>query len=202
MSEARAVSDTELQLRLEKLRLEIQEMKRSQAWNRRLGQLLPVISSLLPVMALLFAVQQFNQQQKMATAALNRQTDADSLAMERAFMQPVLERQMDTYFEASAAAATYGSTDNPEEKRKARDAFWRLYWGPLVMLESPEVSQAMKHFGACLNGFELCSPKELQDRSLVLSSSLQSDLFGSWKLSPMAYAERSIKYVQGRRSGR
>jgi hypothetical protein len=196
------LSATELELKIEKLTLEIAELRRAHAWNKALGQFLPLLSALVPVLALLFAVQQFAQQQKAATAALMRQTEADTENSERTFMQPVLERQMNTYFEASAAAATIASSQDPLEVKKARDTFWRLYWGPLVMLESPEVSGAMKEFDACLRSPESCSSVELKNLSLALASSLQADFFASWKLSPEEYARRSINYAEMRRSGR
>ena len=186
--------DNEIELKLEKLRLEIDEMKRNGRWNRRFGRFIPLLSALVPVLALLFAVQQFRAQQDLTTRALDRQTMSDKQAAERAFMRPVIERQMNIYFDASAAAATLASSQNPDEQKKARDDFLRLFWGPLVMLESPEVTHAMNEFKRCLD--RNCG--ELQDLSLALASTFQSDLFNSGMLTPEAYAKRSIDYVQER----
>ena len=196
--ETPSTPENELELKLEKLRLEIDEMKRNGRWNRRFGRFVPVFSALIPVLALLFAVQQFKQQQVATTAALDRQTKSDALAAQRAFMQPVIARQMNTYFEASAAAATLASSQNTDERTKARDEFFRLYWGPLVMLESPQVSGAMNAFKVCLDEENGCDAADFQKRALYLSSWLQTDLFQSWKLSPESYAERSINYARDR----
>lgn len=193
MTENTSTSDSELELRLEKMRLEITELKRRQAWDRRVGRLLPIISALVPVLALVFAVQQFANQQNLTRDAMKRQAESERIAAERAFMQPVLSRQMNIYFEASAAAAKIASTQDSADKKKAQETFWELYWGPLVMLESQPVSGAMKSFGACLAESPRC--QELKQRALALSSTLQSDLFESWKLSPDAYAQRSINYA-------
>jgi hypothetical protein len=179
-------------LKLEKLRLEVDELRRVHRWNRRLGQWLPLFSALIPVLALLFTVQQFTTQQR-------RQIVADSVSSARTFMEPVLERTMDVYFEASAAAATIASTEDAARRQQAIDAFWRLYHGPMVMLESPEVSGRMIAFGDCLRQGATCADS-LGDRSHELASSLQRDLFSSWRLSPAAYAQRSIDYARRRDS--
>ena len=194
-----APRDSEESLRLEKLRLEVNELRRSHTWNRRLGQWLPILSSLVPIAALLFTVQQFTAQQRDATEQRRRQTAADSVASERAFMQPVVARQMDTYFEASAAAATIATARDAAQRQRAVDAFWRLYYGPMVMLESDEVTRRMVAFGGCLRRGAGCADS-LPDRSLELASSLQADLFSSWRLSPAAYARRSIDYARRRDS--
>lgn len=185
----------ELNLKIEKLRLEVAELGQAHFWNRHGARLLSFLTAVVPMLALLFAVQQFVAQQKMATAAQERQAQADRFASERAFMQPVLGRQMNIYFETSSAVATLASTKNPEERAKALNDFSRLYLGPLVMIESPEVSRQMKNVRACLVQVNACAPETLQRLSLELSSSLQADFFSAWKLSPKEYAERSINYA-------
>lgn len=188
-SSSQELANVELELKVEKLNLEIAELKRSQTWNRGLGLALPLLSALIPLLALLFTVQQFVRQQEASARA-------EKLSSERAFMQPVLEQQMNTYFEASAAAATLASSRSSVKLDEARETFFRLYYGPLVMLESPEVSRAMKNFRACIDLPEECPPGGLQTLSLSLASSLQTDFFSSWNLSPESYAKRSIDYAK------
>jgi hypothetical protein len=180
-------------LRREKLQLEIAALKEAHFWNNRLGRFLPAVSTLVPVLALLFAIQQYSLEQR-------RSSDVDITNSQRAFMQPVLTRQLDLYLGASSAVATLASSTNAAEQAKARDEFWRLYWGPLVMLESPDVSIAMKKVGKCLEDADrACSRQDLQDLSLILSSSLTTDYFSAWSLSPEKYAARTINYANSRR---
>lgn len=185
----------ELNLKIEKLRLEIAELSHAHSWNRRGARLLPFLTALVSMLALVFAVQQFVAQQKTMSAAQERQAQADQFASERAFMQPVLARQMNLYFETSSTVAVLASTKNPKEKARALDDFARLYLGPLVLIESPEVSSQMKKVRACLERGNACAPQTLQGLSLELSSSLQADFFSGWKLSPKDYADRSINYA-------
>ena len=187
----------ERELRIEKLQCEIDQLKRGRQDGGRLKKWLPTITSLVPVLALLFAVTQFTTAQKNAQQQLVRNAIADSIASERAFMRAVLDRQLSTYFEATSAAATIASSNVAVERAKATETFWRLYFGPLVMLESPDVSRAMKSMGACLQpGAAQCNDIELKNRSLALASALQKDYFASWKLGPDRYAERTINYAK------
>jgi hypothetical protein len=188
----------ELELKIEKLQCEIDQMKRGREEKNRLKQWLPVITGLVPALALLFAVTQFTAAQVAARKQLVRNAVADSIASERMFMRPVLDRQLSTYGEASSAAATLASSTAPAERAKAIDTFWKLYWGPLVMMESPEVSGAMKAIGECLARAAACPEDDMKSRSLALASALQTDYFSSWKLSPDRYAQRSINYAKTR----
>jgi hypothetical protein len=186
------LEQTELNLRIEKLELEIQGLRQSSSRSALAVRVLTILVSLAPLFAIFFAFEQFLAQQRSANAAVKLQN-------ERAFMQPVLQRQMDTYFEAAGAAATIADSSNPAEQAKARETFGRLFYGPLVMLESPEVSLAMKNFGSCLGQDHARSGCNLHDLSLELASALQSDYFASWNLDPGQYAARSINYVNIRK---
>jgi hypothetical protein len=194
----------ERELRIEKLQCEIDQLKRArevkaQGWFK---QWLPTITSLVPVLALLFAVMQFTTAQKAAQKQLERNAIADSIASERTFMRAVLDRQLSTYFEATSAAATIASSKVGAERTKAIDNFWRLFYGPLVMLESPDVSGAMKAVGECLEmPAPGCTELALKRRALALASALQKDYFASWKLGPDKYAERTINYAKSAANG-
>lgn len=189
----------ELELRIEKLRGEVEDLKHSSAWNRRIGQWMPLVGALLPALALLFAIRQFTAEQTASRQQIARTAVADSIANERLFMRSVLDQQLATYFEAAGAAATLASASNAADRQKAADTFWKLYWGPLVMLESPEVSGRMKAIGHCLESTPRCSDAVLRDSSLALASALQHDYFDGWRLSPATYAKRSIDYANSRR---
>jgi len=64
---------------------------------------------------------------------------------------------------ASEAAATIATTTDTAERRKAEARFWvLLYQGPMVMVETTDVSGAMKAFGRCLDGTEKCSGGEVR----------------------------------------
>ena len=190
-----ALAAQELELKVEKLRSEIAQLHRGQSTISRVKDWLPIFTTAIPMLALAFAALQFTTQQQAQQNQLTRNAVADSLADERTFMGPVLDRQMNLYMSAITAAATIAGSKDESEKRKATDTFWTLYWGPLAMYESRSVSTAMIDFGNCLNAGTQCSPSDRQQKSLALATALQTDYFASWKLSPTAYAERSAKYL-------
>jgi hypothetical protein len=78
-------------------------------------------------------------------------------------MKPLLDKQLSLYFEASATAATIVKTTDVAERKKAINNFWRLYYGPLVMVENTAVSGSMKSFGSCLDGTDQCNENDLRD---------------------------------------
>src|SRR5687767_8028872 len=129
-------------LELEKLKLEIAKLKaditkggRSQILDS-LVRLTPLISVLIAVFGVTLSIYQYNAEQGKNRIAREEQSKKEASAAQREFMKPLLERQQQLYFEASSAAATIASSSNPDERRKAEDAFWKLYWGPLIFVES------------------------------------------------------------------
>lgn len=69
---------------------------------------------------------------------------------EISFRKPFWERQFALYEEAASAAATLATTDDEAQWHAARNAFWRLYYGPLCLVEDNAVLNAMWVFGDSL----------------------------------------------------
>src|SRR5437016_10086000 len=147
-------------------------------------QFATLITALVAVAGFLFGVYQYQKQQ-----GLNRMSATES--RDREFLRPLWEKQVALYFDASEAAATIATTSDPEERRKAEARFWTLYWGPLVMVESPEVSGAMKKFGNCLRGE---GDGDLRDLSLSLASAFQSSLTEGANLRLVEFSKGKIDY--------
>ena len=119
--------------------------------------------------------------------------------------KPFYDKQLELYFEAATAAATLATDPRAETWNEARREFWRLYWGPLSMVEdvvpyspaikSPEepktVEAAMVLFGeeltmieSTLSGGESAPDPELLESlempSLWLAHRLRDSLRASW----------------------
>ena len=175
-----------LQLEIAKLKAELANVKRVRTIDS-LVRLTPLLTVLVAVTGFLFTIYQYRDEQEK-----NRQARAEQFTKEtadreernrrdkesawREYVRPLLEKQQLLYFEASSAAATIVSSKNPGDRRKAVNTFWTLYWGPLVFVESREVSEAMVKFGRCLNGEEQCDDSELKNRSLSLTSTMQESI--------------------------
>ncbi len=193
-----------LRLEIAKLTLDVGNASRFAPWEMPL-RLLPTITILVTVLGFLFTVWQYQSEQAKSRYASQQQAIDDARerterarketeTAEREFMKPLLEKQQELYFEAAAAAATIASTNDVAERRRAEGRFWVLFWGPLVMVESTEVSGAMKRFGACLSQPDACSHQEIKDRSLALASTLETSLLNTWNARPEDFIKGQFVY--------
>lgn len=181
-------TEEEQQLTIRKLQLEVEDLERKTG-QRNLGVLGHIGTILLPYAALIFTVYQFGD-------GLERQAKAQEDATNRAFMSPILERQANYYFAAVTAAAQFVSSSDGRIKRQAADRFLELYWGPIVMLESPSIVNGMNTMKFCIERESLCSDAERQMLTLYLGSALQKDYFNSWRLTPSAFSGRTNDYQE------
>lgn len=94
--------------------------------------------------------------------------------------KPFYSKHLDLCSEASAATATIATTKDQKEKLKATENFWRLYWGPLGMVEEQDVENAMVNFGDCLHGH--CGGQPLTMLSLDVSHSCRKEISAHFQL--------------------
>ena len=186
----------------ERLRLELSNLKRGH--KLVLLPYLPLITVLITMAGFGFGIYQYRAQQKANREAQADQSKRDFEAREaqskrnmeeaqRDFMKPLLQNQLTLYLQASSAAATISHSTDPDERKKAVNEFWRLYDGPLIAVESKEVSGAMARFGSCLTG-ENCDSDELSQRSRALGSRIQESLLKSWNTNPENFATDKFHY--------
>jgi hypothetical protein len=161
-------------------------------------RIIPLASAVITVAGFLFGVYQFIGQQKAdaATRLANENASAASMAVElrraneareREFRRPYWEKQLELYFAASAAAATIATAQNKDSVAAAKDEFWKLYCGPLAVVEDAglkpsteaDVEPAMVRFGAAL-AQKPDDNEELRRLSLKLSHSVRSSIGKSW----------------------
>ena len=203
--ERRSAAELEkLGLEIEKLRIEIASSAKLKRYDLAL-RLLPSLTVIVTVLGFGFSVWQYRADQKGKQAAAEQElakeskeraerTQRELEAEQREFMKPLLEKQQALYFEASSAAATIASSSDARERARAVDSFWRLYWGPLAMIETTNVSGAMKKFGYCLTKEEQCDADDLQQRSLALSSALEESMLKTWNAKPSDFTNQQFLY--------
>lgn len=194
-----------------KLDLEIQKLTREVESAANLAgidvalRLMPAITVLVTVLGFIFAVWQYRTEQIKTRVALNQQNLKEAAerlerahrndeAAQREFMRPLLLKQQELYFEAATAAATIVSSNEIAERRKAEVKFYTLYWGPLVMVESQDVSGAMKNFERCLRGVQNCTAADLRNRSLALASTLETSMLKTWNAKPEEFTKGQFIY--------
>ena len=92
--------------------------------------------------------------------------------------RPFLDRQLTLYTDATKAAATIATSKLPEEIAAARNKFFLLFWGELVMVEDRHVESAMVEFRNALNAGK--EGAELEQLSLRLARACRNSLAQSW----------------------
>jgi hypothetical protein len=165
-------------LEIERLALENEKLKadlaraRPSVWDS-IQRLSPLLGGLLTVAAFVFGVVQYVEQRQRELASRDLELMRQAAARDQEFMKPLWERELATYFLTSETVATIVRTADHAVRRAAEEQFWRLYSGPLVILETKALSGAMVAFGRCLDGTERCTVDELRDRGLAVSSAIQ-----------------------------
>jgi hypothetical protein len=173
-------SDLLNKVQLEKLKLEIEELKNKKRLGFKLLQLMPLLTILVAIGGLWWNVRQFTNSQ-------DAQAKRDEAAKEREFRKPFWEKQINTYFEASNVAAIIATLPAGNiDRKKAEERFRQLYYGSLVLVEEEEVMKAKVKFRNCLDELdEECTSEpsktfRLQTLSLGLANKCRASIGTSW----------------------
>lgn len=97
-----------------------------------------------------------------------------------------LRKQLDVMFSASEATAQLATLRDAGKWMEARDKFWLLYTGPMVLVEDPKVAAAMIAFGKAVDAAGLppdTLPRpELLDPSIAVSEAARDLILRSWQV--------------------
>ena len=140
-----------------KLRHEVEGQRQSALGLGKITPWLPLVTALVAVIGLYFTAAKFSTEQTAASTkaasekkAADDQRAADELArqnaqnldshnrteaLKREVARPFWEKQLATYLQASAAAATIATSPDRETRRQAEATFWILFWGPMSAVE-------------------------------------------------------------------
>lgn len=100
--------------------------------------------------------------------------------------RPFLEQQLAISIEATDTVARLATETDPEEWDKARQAFWRLYWGRLALVEDRGVEARMVRFGRKIATGPVAADRlpmtELQDPAIDLAYAARQLILRSWNI--------------------
>jgi hypothetical protein len=181
-----------LALENQKLRIELQRA-RPNVWEI-IQRLSPLLGGMLAVAAFLFGILQYVDQQKRELNTRENELARQAAARDQEFMKPLWERELTTYFLTSDTVATIATTADAAKRRSAEDQFWRLYHGPMVILETTTLSGTMKAFGRCVDNTEHCSVGELKNRALAVSSAVQQAIQDHSVLRLSEFSKNKFQY--------
>jgi hypothetical protein len=109
---------------------------------------------------------------------------------------PFLQKQLELCFDASQAVAVLATTTEPDAWIAARSDFWRLYHGPLAIVQDSDVQICMANCGKLI-GVAGPAPElprsELADPALDLSKKIRALLVKTWKVPDLESALKDKK---------
>jgi len=194
-----------IQLENEKLREEIAVLKDRGSLKNRVIQLAPAFSVIVGVIGLVWTVIQFSTQQENHQKALESSAKkSHAVAVkaarkaretaEREFMKPWLESQREIYIQTLTAVATIANSQSEETVAKAKDAFWVQYYGPMILVEPPEVVKVMKAIRKCLKTGTKCGSDKLNGYSLALATVLAKSMGETGNMTFDVFSKKQFKY--------
>ena len=176
----------QLRLTNEKLKLEIDQLKKPGRSQPTLLQFLPVVTALVAVSGFLWGVAQYVREQKKVQETADRE-----------FMKPWLESQREIYLQALSFAATVANSDKPEEKKRAAFEFSRLYQGKMIVVETTPVSNAMQDFGDCLKPTVGCTRERMNTLLHNLATRMAESMAATAKMKYQEFSANQFKYASG-----
>ena len=179
---------------LQKLQLEIDELRSNSHWSGQAARYIPLVTVIVTVAGLCFGIYQFSADRREAREAREDELELDNRIRERELFKPLWEKQIELLFRASETVATIATSSDEKRKGQAVEEFWELYQGPLVVVESKGVSGAMVRYGSCLDGSETCDSEELRKRSRALATQVQEALSQSWADGLGGFSDDKFKY--------
>jgi len=185
----------ELRLRNEKLKIELDELRKGKPWYQIPIQFVPLATALVAIAGFWWGLVRYRVDQRQAQAEQNERSRREQVAREREFMKPWLENQRDIYRKALSAAGIVANTENAETRRKAAEEFWSLYHGEMILVETQSVSTAMVNFGNCLNGSKIqCLKPKLDDLAHKLGTAMSESMAATAGMTFEQFSLNQFKY--------
>lgn len=186
-----------VQLENDKLRLELAALRKGKPWYHLPTQIVPIVTALVAIGGFWWGIVQYRNEQAKNRLEQKEQSDRQQVVAQREFMKPWLESQRETYSQALSAAAAVANAGDAKTRAQAAEDFWRLYQGKMVLVETMSVSGAMKSFGKCLSGEDVCSKKEMNTRCRALASALAGSMAATAKMTYEQFVANQFQYTSG-----
>jgi hypothetical protein len=186
-----------MQLENDKLRLELVALRKGKPWYHLPTQIVPIVTALVALGGFWWGIVQYRNEQATNRLEQKEQSDRQQVVAQREFMKPWLESQRETYSQALSAAAAVANAGGAKTRTQAAEDFWRLYQGKMVLVETMSVSGAMKSFGKCLNGENVCTKEEMNTRCRALASALAGSMAATAKMTYEQFVANQFQYTSG-----
>ena len=185
----------ELRLKNEKLAFELNELRKGKPWYQIPIQFVPVATAVIAIAGFWWGLVRYQADQQKALNEQKEQASRDQISREREFMKPWIENQRDIYRKALSAVGTVANTEDTETRRKAAEAFWSLYHGEMILVETTQVSNAMVALGLCLDGSKIrCAKPKMDDLAHQLGTAMHDSMAATAKMTFEEFSSTQFKY--------
>ena len=104
--------------------------------------------------------------------------------------QPYLDMQLNLYQRTADAAATIATAERGTGAyAEAVNDFRKLYWGEMILIESPAIDSAMSDFNRAIDA----DPANLQDHAYCLAHRLRASIAKSWDVKDWEFKRPRMK---------
>jgi hypothetical protein len=83
------------------------------------------------------------------------------------------------------------------KRKQSIEAFFALYHGKMILVETKSVSATMVRFGRCLDGIESCTKDEMNTRCRALATAMAESMAATAKMTFDQFAGNQFKYSSG-----
>lgn len=201
-----------LHKQVEKLSLEVEQLRETTFWDRIIGRYLPLITAVLAVAGFWFGVIQYTGQrseterlrredEQKRTAEITKAAQDRTHELRQETARPFWEAQLRLYLRAAEAAATVATARDAKNAAKAEGDFWILYWGPLAAVEDvglekrkAVIEAAMVNFGTALRQRPTnADRRDLERLSLALAHAIRDAVGPAFELQAAPATQERFK---------
>jgi hypothetical protein len=106
--------------------------------------------------------------------------------------KPLLEKRLEFYVAVTSTTAIIATSKNETEVAKAKEEFWKLYSGPLILVQDDSVEYSVRHFGDCLQDSMKCQSSVLE-LSRRVARTCNWSLYRDWTVVQPVQLSAAVK---------
>jgi hypothetical protein len=177
-------------VQIERLKLEIENLRSSNEWGNRSAFATSLITALIAIASFWVGIHQFRETQNREIEKLQAEFRNSVALSEKEFRRRFYEKQMDLYFDISKTAAQISITEDPDEIQKLHRHFLEIYNGNLNLVQDRQVMNAARQFEQSFNehGRNQADRNRLRESARALSEACRNSIRDIWNI-PFLYEQ-------------
>ena len=177
-------------VQIERLKLEIENLRSSNKWGNRSALATSLITALIAIASFSVGIYQFRETQNREIEKLRAEFNNSIALSEKEFRRRFYEKQLDLYFDISKTAAQISITEDLDAIQKLHQHFMEIYNGNLNIVQDQQVMNAARQFEQSFNEYSRnqATRNKLQDSARALSEACRNSIRDIWNI-PFLYKQ-------------